>query len=140
MEIKDLPKLILSKYKCDDDAMKIFHHLCSAISRKTIFNWCKMLVESGSMNMTTSSDRSRTISTKNMIEKINSCLKRVSSPKLAQQLDIWRTSVRRGWRNDLEIRPYKERSVPLIIDTEKSKSKLGENKLKKTRHIKNLVF
>ena len=34
--------------------MKIFHHLCGAVSRKTILNWCKMIDETGSSNITVS--------------------------------------------------------------------------------------
>ena len=60
-----------------------------------------MIHEIDSINMTTSSDRSRTIRTKNMIKKVNNRLKRVSSRKLAEKLDISRTSVRRVLRNDV---------------------------------------
>ena len=80
--------------------------------------------------MTTSPDRPRTIRTKNMIQKINGRLKRkerVSYRKLAQKLRISRTSVRRVLRNDLGLRPYKERIIPLMADTEKLKRKTCTN-------------
>jgi transposase len=70
MKSKDLQKLVLSKYECGDSATKIFHDLCGAVSRKTIFNWCKMTRETGSINMTTSPGLPRTIRKKNMIQKI----------------------------------------------------------------------
>ena len=85
-----------------------------------------MIRETVSMSMITSPDRPHTIRTKNMIQKINSRLKRkkrVSSRKLAQELDISKTSVRRVLRNDLGLWPYKKRIVPLITHTEKSKRK-----------------
>ena len=63
-----------------------------------------MIRETGSINMTLSPGRPRTIRTKNIIQKINSRLKRVSSRKLAEKLDISRTSVRRVLRNDLGLR------------------------------------
>jgi transposase len=70
MKSKDLQKLVLSKYECGDSATKIFHDLCGAVSRKTIFNWCKMTRETGSINMATSPGLPRTIRKKNMIQKI----------------------------------------------------------------------
>ena len=81
---------------------------------------------------TTLPDRSRTIGIRNMIEKINSRLKRkkkqrISSRTLAQELDISRTSVRQVLRSDLEFRTYKQRTVPLMTDTEKSKRKKFAN-------------
>ena len=54
----------------------------------------------------------------------------MSSPKLAQQLDISRTSGRRGWRNDRGLRSYKKRIVPLMTDTEKSRKKEFANWLR----------
>ena len=58
-----------------------------------------MIHETGSINMTVSPGRPRAIRTKNMIQKINSRLKRkkrVSSRKLAQKLDITRTKCSSG--------------------------------------------
>ena len=58
-----------------------------------------MIHETGSINMTVSPGRPRTIRTKNIIQKINSRLKRkkrLSSPKLTEQLDISRTKCSSG--------------------------------------------
>ena len=58
-----------------------------------------MIHETGSINITVSPGRPRTIRTENMIQKINSRLKRkkrVSSRKLAQELDISRTKCSSG--------------------------------------------
>ena len=82
-----------------------------------------MIGKTDFINMTSSSGRSRTIRIKNMIETINNRLKRVSSRKLAQKLDISRTSVRRVLGNDLELRSYKQTIVPQMTNTEKSKRK-----------------
>ena len=51
----------------------------------------------------------------------------MSSRTLAQELDISRTSVRQVLRSDLEFRTYKQRTVPLMTDTEKSKRKKFAN-------------
>lgn len=43
MKSKDLEKLVLWKCESGDSATKkIFRDLCGAISRWTIFNWCKI--------------------------------------------------------------------------------------------------
>ena len=58
-----------------------------------------MIHQTGSINMTVSPGRSLTIRTKNMIQKINSRLKRkkrVSSRKISQELDISRAKCSSG--------------------------------------------
>ena len=58
-----------------------------------------MIHETGSINMTVSPGRPRTIRTKNMIQKINSrlkCKKGVSPRKLAQEPNISRTKCSSG--------------------------------------------
>jgi transposase len=69
MKSKDLQKLVLSKYENGDSATKIFHDLVGAVSRKTIFNWCKMIRETGSIDMFTSSGRPRIIRTKKLYKR-----------------------------------------------------------------------
>ncbi len=65
-----------------------------------------------------------------MIQNIKSRLKRrnrVSSRKLAQELDISRISVCRVLTDDLRLRPYKKRIVPLMTDAQKAKRKKFAN-------------
>jgi hypothetical protein len=64
MKSKDLQKLLLSKHENSDSVTKIFHDLQGTIPRKTIFNWCKMIHETGSIDMSTSPGRPRVIRTK----------------------------------------------------------------------------
>ena len=124
MKSKDLQKLVLSKYENGDSATKIFHDLQGMISRKTTFNWCKMIRETGSIDLTTSSGRRRIIRTKNMVQKIKNRLKR---KKLAQEIDISKTSVLRVLKDNLALRPYKKRIVPLMTDAQKAKRKKFAN-------------
>ena len=56
-----------------------------------------MIHEIGSINITVSPDRPHIIRTKNIIQKINSRLKRVSSRKMAQELDISKNQVFIGY-------------------------------------------
>ncbi|CAF3331590.1 unnamed protein product [Rotaria socialis] len=124
MKSKDLQKIVLSKYENGDSATQIFHDLIGAVSRKTIFNWWKMIREIGSIDMFTSSGRPRIFRTKKTIQKVKNRLKR---RKLAQELAISRTSVRRVLKDDLGLRLYKKRIVPLMTDAQKAKRKTFAN-------------
>lgn len=70
MKSEDLQKLILSKYENSESATKIFDDLQDTVSRKTFFNWCKMIREAGSTDISTSPGRLRTNRTKKTIQRI----------------------------------------------------------------------
>ena len=87
-----------------------------------------MIPETGSIELSTSPGRSRTIRTKAKasIKKVKHRLnqkKKVASRKLAVELNISRTSVRRILKNDLLLRPYKKIVEPLLTDEHKEKRK-----------------
>ena len=89
-----------------------------------------MIRETASIELSTSPGRSRTIRTKESIKKVKHRLnrkKKVTSRKLAAELNISRTSVRRILRNDLLLRPYKKIVEPLLIDEHKEKRKKFSN-------------
>ena len=110
MKSKDLQKLVLSKYKKGEGSLEIFRHLNGALCLRTVKRWCKMIREAGSIELSTSPGRSPTIRTKKSIKKVKHRLnrkKKMTSQKLAVELNISRTSVRRILKNDLLLRPYK---------------------------------
>ncbi len=124
MKSKDFQKLVLSKYEIDDGPTKIFRDLNGAISLPTIERWCKSIRDTGSINLSSSSGRPRTIRTKAAIRKVkNRCErgKRVSSRKLARDLNISRTSVRRILKDDLGLRTYKILNEPSPTEEHKEK-------------------
>ena len=124
MKSQDLQKLVLSKHQNGEKPNKIFRDLKGAISRTQVFQWCKMIAETGSIELSTSSGRPRIIRTKNMIQKVKNRLKRkkrVSTRKLASKLKISRRSVQRILKNDLGLTSYKKRIEPLLTDTQKAK-------------------
>ena len=124
MKSKDFQKLVLSKYEIGDGPTKIFRDLNGAISLPTIERWCKSIHDTGSINLSCSSGRPRTIRTKAAIRKVkNRCErgKHVSSRKLARDLNISRTSVRRILKDDLGLRAYKILNEPLLTDEHKEK-------------------
>ena len=103
---KDFQKLVLSKYENGDGPTKIFRDLNGAISLPAIERWCKSIRDTSSINLSWSSGRPRTIRTKAAIRKIKKRRERgksVPSRKLARDLSISRTSVRRILKDDLGL-------------------------------------
>ena len=130
MKSKDLQKLVLSKYEKGEGPSEIFRHLNGALCLRTDKRWCKMIRETGSFELSTSPGWSRTIRTKESIKKVKHRLnwkKKVTSRKLAVELNISRTSVRRILKNDLLLRPYKKIVEPLLTDEHKEKRKKFSN-------------
>ena len=76
MKSKDLQKLVLSKYEKGEGPSEIFRHLDGALCLRTVKRWCKMIREAGSIELSTSSGRSRTIRTKKSIKKVKHRLNR----------------------------------------------------------------
>ena len=126
MKSRDLQKLVLSKYEKGEGPSEIFRHLNGALCLRTVKRWCKMIRETGSIELSTSPGRSRTIRTKESIKKVKHRLnpkKKVTSRKLAVELNISRTSVRRILKNDLLLPPYTKIVEPLLTDEHEEKRK-----------------
>ena len=128
MKSKDLQKLVLSKHEKDGGPSEIFRHLTGALCFRTVKRWCKMIRETGSIELSASPGRSDIIRTKKSIKKVKHRLnrkKKVASRKLAVELNISRTSVRRILKNDLLLRPYTKIVEPLLTDEHKEKKKFS---------------
>jgi len=124
MKSKDLQELVLSKYENGDGPTKIFQHLNGVISLPTIERWCKSIRDTGTIKLSKSAGRPRTIRTKASVRKVKHRLesrKLVSSRKLARELGISQTSVLRILKNDLELRAYKMQKEPMLTDGHKEK-------------------
>ena len=130
MKSKDIQKLVLSKYKNGDNATQISHDLKGALSRTTVFEWCRMIRTTGSIQLSTPPGCHRLVRTKKMIQKVKRRLngkKRLSTRKLAIELEVSRSSVQRMLRDDLGCRAFKKRIEPLITDIQKGKRKTFAN-------------
>ena len=124
MKGEDLQKLVLYKYEKGEPSMEIFEDLNGFVSSRTIRRWCKMVRETGTINLSYSLDRPRIIRTKGMIQKVKKRMKhkkRVSVRKLAGELDISNGSVVRILKQDLGYRSYQKRVESVLTDFEKSK-------------------
>ena len=76
---EDLQKLVLSKYEKGEPATKIFEDLNGFVSSRTIRRWCKMVRETGTINLSHSLARPRIIRTRGMIQKEKKRMKRKKS-------------------------------------------------------------
>ena len=124
MKNEDLRKLVLSKHENGESSPQIFEDLNGSVSSRTIRRWCKMVGETGAINLSHSSGRPRIIRTKAMIKKVKTRMKRkrrVSIRKLASELNISNGSVVRILKQDLGYRSYKKRVEPALTDLHKSK-------------------
>jgi transposase len=123
MKSEDIQKLVLSKYQKGESPTKIFEDLNGSVSIRTIRRWCKMVNDTGSINLSYSTGRPRMIRTKGMIQKVKNRInrkKRVSIRKLASELNISNGSVVRILKQDLGYRSYKKRVEPALTDLQKS--------------------
>lgn len=130
MKSKDLQKLVLSKYENGDGPKKIFRDLNGAMGLRTIERWCKMIRETGSIDLSKSPGGPRTVRTKETIQKAKRKMNRtknMSYRKLARELDISRSSAQRLLKNDLQLRSYKKTVEPLLTDEHKEKRKKFAN-------------
>ena len=130
MKSKDLQELVLSKYEKGDSPKKIFRDLNGTISHRTIERWCKMIRETGAINLSNPPGSHRTIRTKAAIQKVKRRLKgskAVTSRKLALEVNISHASAYRILKNDLQLRAYKKTTEPLLTAEHKEKRKTFAN-------------
>ena len=54
MKSKDMQKLVFSKYENDEGPSEIFQHLNDTVSLITIKHWCKIVRETGTIQLSKS--------------------------------------------------------------------------------------
>ncbi|CAF0885011.1 unnamed protein product [Rotaria sordida] len=118
----DIQTAVKNKYENSGGSAKIDRDLGGAISLPTTNLWIKMIRNTGSINLSHSLGRPRTVRTKANILEMKWRLaqkKRVSSRKLAAEMNISRTSARQILREDLHCFPYKKIKQPKLTDLQK---------------------
>ena len=98
MKNKDLQKIVFSKYQNGDGPSKIFRDLHECLCLKTINRWCKMIRETGTIELTRPSGCPRIIRTQSAIQKVKNWMKGKKTSvvrKLSNELDISQTRIRR---------------------------------------------
>jgi AraC-like DNA-binding protein len=124
MKSKDVQEIVLSKYENGENPAKIFRDLNGAVSHITIKRWCKMISDTGSINLSTPTGRPRTVRSAAAIQKVKNRVKQkkpFSARKLARDFHMSDRSVRRILKDDLHIRPYKVVIEPRLTGVHKAK-------------------
>ena len=130
MKSKDLQKIVFSKRQNGDGPTKIFRDLSGGLCLRTVERWCKMIDESGSIDLSSPTGCPRISRTPAAIRKVKHRLngrKRISARKLSKELKISRTSIQRILKEDLGCFPYKRVVQPLLTDAHKAERKRFAN-------------
>ena len=143
MKSIDLQNVVFSKWKNGDTPTKIFRDLNNMISLSTIKRWCKMLRENGVIQLHVSTDRNRLARNTININKVKRWVKgkwQFSARKIGKKLKISERSARRILKNDLQCKPYKIVTEPLIEDEHNAVCKLDSFKLQERKNNENTLF
>lgn len=122
MKSKSLQDIVLSKHQNGKTPKEIFVELENAVSLRTIERWLKLIRESGSIELHTSTGRKRTARSKTNIRTTKRLVKgkkRVTVRKLAEKLGTSVMSAQRILTKDLRLKPYKIRTEPNLSDEQK---------------------
>ena len=104
MKSKDLQNIVFPKYQNGDGPTKIFRDLSGGLCLKTVKRWCKMIDETGSINVSSPPGGSRTIRTAAAIRKVKNKMKkkkRITVRDLSNDLNISRMTIQRILGQDL---------------------------------------
>ncbi|CAF1987108.1 unnamed protein product [Rotaria magnacalcarata] len=118
-----MQKVVKTKFENDDGPTKIYRDLAGVVSMQTIKLWIKKVRNTGSIELSSPPGRPRTARTKANMLKAKQCLdqKRVSTRRLAAEMNISKSSIHRILRKDLGCFPYKKIKQPKLTDVQKKK-------------------
>ena len=119
---KDIQNVVKIKYENGDGSAKIYRDLAGAVSLTTIKLWIKMINTTSSIILSSPPSCSRTVRTRAAIVKVKNRLnqkKRVSTRKLAKEMNISRRSIQRILREGLGCKPYKKTKQSRLTNLQK---------------------
>ena len=117
MKSKDIQNVVKMKYENEDGPVKIYRDLAGAISSSTIKLWIKIFNATDSITLSSPPGHPRTIHTKAAIVKVKNRLnqkRRVSTRKLAKEINTSRRSLQRILREAFGCEPYKKSIQPKL--------------------------
>ncbi|CAF2070641.1 unnamed protein product [Rotaria magnacalcarata] len=126
MKSKDLQQVVFRKYEDGDGPTKNFRDLNDSLGLATIKRWCKMIRDTGSIQLSKSPGGPRFARTSKMIQKVKHKLdqkKMVSVRSLAKDCSISKSSSHRILKEDMKLYPYKMRIEPKLTEEHKNKGK-----------------
>ncbi|CAF2089292.1 unnamed protein product, partial [Rotaria magnacalcarata] len=124
-----MKKVVKTKFENGHGPTKIYRDLVGVVSLQTIQLWIKKVRNTGSIELSSPPGRPRTARTKANILKAKQRLdqKRVSTRRLAAEMNISKSSIHRILRKDLDCFPYKKIKQPKLTDVQKKKRVKFEN-------------
>ena len=125
MKSKDLQQVVFRKYEDGDSPTKTFRDLNGSLGLAMINRWCKMIHETGSIQLSTPSDGPRFARTSKTIQKVKHKLNQqvVSVRSLAKDYSISKSSAHRILKDNLKLCAYKMRIDPKFTEEHKNKQK-----------------
>ena len=124
MKSRDIQKVVKTKYENGNSPAKIYRDLAGAVSLSTIKLWIKMINTIGSIILLYFPGCLRTVRTKATIVKIKSRVtqkRRVSTRKLAKEMNTSRRSIRRVLLENLGCKSYKKTIQPKLTNLQTNK-------------------
>jgi transposase len=126
MKSKDLQQVFFCKYEDGDGPTKIFRDLNGSLGLATIKRWCKMIRDTGAIQLSTPPGGPRFARTSKTIQKVKHKLdqkKMVSVRRLAKEYNISKSNAHRILKEDLGLHTYKMTMEPRLTDEHKNKRK-----------------
>ena len=124
MKSKDTQKVVKTKNENGDDQAKIYRDLARAVSLPTITLWIKLMNTTGPVILSSSPACPGTFRTKAAIVKVKHHInqkKRVSTRKLAKEMNTSRRNIQRILREGLDCKLYKKTIQPKLTNLHKNK-------------------
>lgn len=98
MKFRDLRKAVLLKFEQEKSPAQITKDLNNVVSDRNVHNWKVMYLKTINIDLKTSSDRSKTVRTKGIIQRVKkrfASQARQSGREITRQLDISQSSLAR---------------------------------------------
>ena len=122
MKSKDIQKVVKTKYENGNGPAKIHLHLSGAVTLFTTKLWIKMINTTRSIRLSSSPGCPHKVRTKAVTVKVKNRLnqkKRVSTRKLAKEMNTSRQSIQRILLKGLGCKPYKKTIQPKVTNLQK---------------------
>ena len=126
MKSKDLQQVVFRKYDDGDSPTKVFRDLNGSLGLATIKRWCKMIRETGSIQLSTPPGGPRFARTSKTIQKVKHKLNQqmVSVRSLAKDYSMSKSSAHRILKDNLKLCAYKMRIEPKFTEEQKQTKKI----------------
>lgn len=126
-------ELIVNLFKQKMKPKDILKHLkMQGVNRKLIYRTIKRFKKTGSYKIKPKTGRKRTIRTKKTVKKVRERIRRnpaQSMNKIAKDLNVSQTTIRRLVKDDLHMKPYKKQKVHGLTIAQK------KARVKKCQHL-----